>query len=304
VQAVISLDASTANFTALGLGGPSDPVADNQANRVDIELVGRPEEGLEAFYVGFDDFGTSSTTDGDWFFRTRVSGENGSPDGEANGFFYVGIDITGDGSLDYLIEHGGNPTQQISILRAGAGSNSPGSVTLGETLFSEDTVKFDGTNLTTANSYFETVESIDPGLTGDGTFDPYDLDDGGNKQGDLDRFLTFKLDFQDFVNVVRTDAENGLLDENFAMFDETFALQMLIVTSQNGNNINSDFGGINDNEMDPDTPFVDPNDPDGGSGGLSGPVDPSGEEAVPEPSVFALLFGVFALFRVWRRPQR
>ncbi|WP_110130305.1 hypothetical protein [Coraliomargarita sinensis] len=300
---MISLDASTAYFTALGLGGPSDPVADNQANRVDIELVGRPENGLEAFYVGFNDFGTGSNTDGDWFFRTRLSGENGSPDGEANGFFYVGIDITGDGSLDYLIEHGGSPTQQISILRAGEGSNSPGSITLGETLFTEDVVKFDGSNATTANSYFETVQSIDAGLTGDGTFDPYDLDGGGNKQGDLDRFLTFKVDFQDFVDVVRADAENGIIDDRYELFDETFAMQMLIVTSQNGNNINSDFGGINDNEVDPNTPFHNPGDPNGGSGGLSGGVDVHGNP-VPESASFALLLGVFALFRVSRRTYR
>lgn len=296
---VISLDASTANFTALGLGGPSDPVADNQANRVDIELVGRPEAGLQAFYVAFDNFGTSSTTDGDWFFRSRVAGENGKADGEAKGFFYVGLDITGDGTLDYFIEHGGSPTQQISILRAGAGSNSPGSITLGDTLFSEDAVKFNGSNASTANSYFETVEAIDPGLTGDG-FDPYDLDDGGNKQGDLDRFLTFKLDFQDFVDVVRADAENGLLDSGYEFFDKSFALQMLVVTSQNRNNINSDFGGIDDNNVDPNTPFVDPNDPNGGAGGLSGAVDPGGS-AIPEPATVAFLFCLLAGFTMQRR---
>jgi hypothetical protein len=301
--AVVQLAASTANFTALGLGGPSDPVADNQANRVDLELVGRPEAGLEAFYVGFDGFGNSSDTDGDWFFRTRVSGENGRADGEAKGFFYVGLDVTGDASLDYFIEHGGNGGQAISIRRAGPGSNSPGSVTLGETLYSESAVKFDGSNTSVANSYFDTVQSIDPGLTGDGTFNPYDLDGGGNRQRDLDRFLTFKLDFQAFVDVVREDAASGLLDSSFEFFNENFVLQMLIVTSQNGNNINSDFGGINDNEVNPDTPFVDPTDPNGGSGGLGSAVRPDGVAAVPEPSALTLLLGLFALCLVRRRPR-
>lgn len=68
VWAVVSLDATTsANFVALNLGGESDPVADNQANRVDIQLVGNDD--FSAFYIGFD------SGSGDIFFRTRVSGE-------------------------------------------------------------------------------------------------------------------------------------------------------------------------------------------------------------------------------------
>jgi len=302
LEAVIALDASTADFNALNLGGPSDPVADNQANRVDIELVGRPEDGLDAFYVGFDAFGGGSTTDGDWFFRVRVSGENGKADGELKGFVYVGLDVTGDGALDYLIEHGGNGGQNISIRRAGAGSNSPGSVTLGTTLFSESAVKFDGSNDSTANSHFATVQSIDPGLTGDG-FDPFDLDDGGNQQGDLDRFLTFKLDFQDFVDVVRADAADPDvtgIDSSFALFDDTFAMQMLVVTSQNGNKVNSDFGGIDDDSADPSTPFVGTEESPG-SGGLSGIVDSSGELVVPEPRAYALLLGLIAFTAAWLR---
>lgn len=234
-----------------------------------------------------------------------MAGENGKADGEAKGFFYVGLDITGDGSLDYFIEHGGAGGQQISIPRAGAGSNSPGSITLGDTLFSEDAVKFDGSNTSTANSYFETVETIDPGLTGDGTYDPYDLDDGGKKQGDLDRFLTFKLDFQDFIDVVQSDAENGLVDSGFELFDESFALQMLIVTSQNGNNTNSDFGGIDDNNADPNIPFNDPNDPNGGSGGLSLGVDPGGT-VIPKRGTLMLLLGIMAGIALRRRtaPKR
>lgn len=297
----IALNSPTAGyFTALQLGGPSDPVADNQANRPDIELVGRPESGLEAFYVRFDNSGGNSTTDGNWIFRIRVSGQNGKDDDVAKGFFYVGVDLTGDGSLDYMIEHGGQPNQNISILRAGAGSNSPSTVTLGASLYS--TAVNSGPM---GNSLFATVEGIDDlsALEG-GSFDPYDLD-GGGKQGDEDRFLTFRLDFQAFVDVVQADAvgEGSWLDTRFVDFDDSFNLQMLVVTSQNGNNINSDFGGIDDNSSNPSTPFVGENG-NPGSGGLSGPVDPSGQQAVPEPSAFALLLGLFAVFCVSRRPQR
>lgn len=210
------------------------------------------------------------------------------------------IDISGNGFLSAAIYA---PNSEVSM--NGGGTNSPGSITLGDTLFSEDAVKFDGSNASTANSYFETVETIGPGLTGDGTYDPYDLDGGGKKQGDLDRFLTFKLDFQDFVDVVLSDAENGLIDSGFELFDESFALQMLVVTSQNGNNINSDFGGIDDNNADPNIPFNDPNDPNGGSGGLSLGVDPGGT-VIPEPGTLMLLLGIMAGIALRRRtaPKR
>ena len=293
-EAVLALDASTSgNFTAILLGGPSDPVADNQANRPDLELVGRPESGLEAFYIGFDNIDSSSTTDGDWFFRVRVSGENGNPDGVLSGLIYVGLDITGDGKLDYLIEHGGNPNQQISILRAGGTAEDTENLSQGTSLFSESVVRFDGSNAATANSFFETVQVIDTNLTGVG-YDPYDLDNGGNKDGDLDRFLTFKLDFQDFVDVVRQDAVDEVLGGDYASFDDTFALQMLVATSQNSNNVNSDFGGVDDNDDDAGTPFSDV---------VTGPIDPGGTE-VPEPAGFALWFGVAGLAFLARRRQR
>ena len=298
-EAVIALDASTAsNYTSLMLGGPSDPVADNQANRADLELVGRPENGLEAFYVGFDDFGSSSTTDGDWYFRVRVSGENGNPDGVLNGFVYVGLDITGDGTLDYLIEHGGNPNQTISIRRPGGASNDTNSVSQGTALYTTDVVRLGNEGAgEVANSFFETVEIIDPGLVGDGTYDPYDLDDGGNKNGDLDRFLTFSLDFQEFVDIVRADAVDPSvpdIDAGYQLFDDTFALQMLVVTSQNSNNINSDFGGVNDDDDASGTPFTEV---------VTGPVDPGGG-SIPEPAGYALLLGAATVGLIIGRRRR
>jgi len=77
-------------------------------------------------------------------------------------------------------------------------------------------------------------------------------------------------------------------------------MQMLVVTSQNGNNVNSDFGGIDDDSADPSTPFVGTEDSPG-SGGLSGIVDSSGESAVPEPRAYALLFGLIAFTAAWLR---
>lgn len=280
-EAVIALNTSTSDFNALNLGGPSDPVADNQANKPDIELVGSDSAELYAFYGGFLDNGSSSTTDGDVFFRVRVAGNSGLP--ELGGYVFIGLDITGDGALDYFIQHGGNPTQQIAILRAdlSAANNSPDTLSLGQTLFTTDVVDYGEAG---ANSYFTDVVDIDPGLTGT-DYDPYDLDGGD----DADHFLTFTFDFAELVNVIRTDAANDSLDDDlddsFEWFDDSFSMQMVLMTSQDVNNINSDLGGIDGDSTDQFNT----------GGGISTPVDPGGEDIVPEPATYALLFGLAAL---------
>ncbi len=296
-NAVIALSASTDSFNPLQLGGPSDPTEDNQANRVDLELVGRPENGLEAFYIKFDNEGDASTTDGDLAFRIRLSGNTSQ--NNVGGGIYVGLDITGDGALDYFVAHQGKNDQNISIFRAGSGSNnSPSSLTLGDSLFSESTVYDNGSNLQTANISFVEVEDIDPGLTGVG-YDPYDLDAGSKKKSGADYFLTFKIDFADLVAVIVADAESGKIDSQYSLFDDTSVIQMLVVSSQNTNNINSDFGGIDDNSRDPNLPFNDPDNP----GGTSVLVDVGGNPVVPEPRLYALCAGlfVFVLCCLFRR---
>ena len=84
-------------------------------------------------------------------------------------------------------------------------------------------------------------------------------------------------------------------DGDLEFFDDTYSFSMLVVTSQNAQNINSDFGGIDDKAegYDPTDPFVDPTG-GGGGGGLSPEVDVGGSE-VPEPAMYALLFGLVAL---------
>lgn len=279
-EAVIALNTPTFEFNALNMGGPSDPVADNQANKPDIELVGNDSAELYAFYGGFLDNGSSSTTDGDVFYRVRVAGNSGQA--ELGGYVFIGLDITGDGALDYYIQHGGNPTQQIAILRADltAANDSPDTIGLGDTLFTTDVVEFGNAG---ANSYFTDVADIDPGLSATPDYDPYDLDDGS----DADHFLTFSFDFAELVNVIRTDAANDSLnddlDDSFEWFDDSFSMQMVLTTSQDVNNINSDLGGIDGASTETFTT----------GGGISPEVDPGGSH-LPEPATYALLFGLFA----------
>jgi len=339
-EAVIALDALTAgNFTEVGLGGASDNVVDNQANRPDLELVG-DGVGLGAFYVAFDGYDTpNDTQDGSMYFRIRVAGENGNSDGVLGGNVYIGIDITGNGALDYMIEHGGSgSTQAISLLRMGAGVDSPDAVVQG-TVATYDvggTATIASVNVGAQNSSFATVKSVDDpnSAFNDGNYADYDLDNGlkgkAPKSADdsaLDRFLTFTFDFGVFGEVIRQDFNAGEINgegKDLGLFDDTYTYSMLVVTSQNANNINSDFGGINDNAdgYDPATTFAEQplRDTDGNvilgssgeplaGGGLSAPVTTAGEpgstgEPVPEPATYALLFGFLTLGYVVSRRRR
>ncbi len=285
VEAVVSLNTTTSQFTPLNLNGPSDPIADNQANRPDIELVGDDALGFYAFYTQFNDNPSdpgASNIDGELFFRIRVAGENGNSDGEADGYFLVGLDVTSNGTIDYFISHGGNPSQEIRILRAGASANNtPNSLSLGAELYSTDA--------NASNSLFTEVNNID-NLD---TVTEYTRQDPNNSSKTIsitednldggrltDMFLTFSLSFNALANVINNDLYGGSL-----IFDDQSIYQMLLVTSQNGNNLNSDLGGVDGIN---DTPFISPT-----GGGLTGPIDPTGTP-VPEPGAFGLLIGLIA----------
>ena len=100
--------------------------------------------------------------------------------------------------------------------------------------------------------------------------------------------------------------------KDLGLFDDTYTYSMLVVTSQNDQNINSDFGGIDStlDGYDASIPFTQqPVDTDGDGvpdsigGGLSQPVDPGGA-VVPEPATYALLFGFLTLGYVASRRRR
>lgn len=308
IEAVVALNApTTGNFVEVGLGGASDNVVDNQANRPDLELVG-DGANLGAFYVAFD-YGAparSSATDGTMGFRIRVAGENGNSDGVLGGNVYIGFDLTGDGALDYMLEHGGSgPTQAISLLRMGPGVNRPTAVEQGQVA----TYDVGGSavpasvNVSEQNSLFATVKLIDDAGSAfnDGNYADYDLDGGfegkAPKTADdsaFDRFLTFTFDFAIFAEVVRQDyADDGYLE----FFDDSYTFSMLVVTSQNANNINSDFGGIDGkaDDYNPNIPFAQQPDGNGGTGAGLSPFVVIDGSLVPEPATYALLFGLLTL---------
>lgn len=290
-EAVIALNAPTGDFVAVPLGGESDPFVDEQSQGKGLDLVGGVG-GFNAFYVAFNT-GTSSTTDGEFVFRTRLGG---SKKGTFEAFLDIGLDIDG-GGLDYVIQFSGKNPNTIRLLRASG--TTANNTTLGSEVFSNLAQDVDyGTN-----ALFTEVSNIvdiapEAGFTGDVT----DIDDNDGE----DYFLTFSFNFNHLVQAVRADAaltagDPNKLDDSFQLFDDSFSFAMLVTTSQNANNINGDFGGIDGNEAGSgDVPYVGP-DP---GPGLSNPYLPEEENFVPEPSVSGFMLGFMALVLVFFRRNR
>lgn len=287
-DAVIALNAPTADFVAVPLGGQSDPFVDEQSQGKGLDLVGGVG-GFDAFYVAFNE-GTTSTTDGQFVFRTRLSG---SKKGTFEAFLDVGLDIDG-GGLDYVIQFSGKNPDTIRLLRASG--TTANNTSLGSEVFSnlaEDVVY--GTNaLFTEVSNIQDV-APEPGFSGDAT----NID---NNDGE-DYFLTFSFNFNHLVQAVRADAllsegDPNKLDDDFQFFDDSFSFGMLVTTSQNANNINGDFGGIDGNALGSgDVPFVGPN----AGPGLSNPYLPGETSIVPEPSVYSFILGWVVLGYIFLR---
>ncbi|HAV14018.1 MAG TPA: hypothetical protein DCX06_11095 [Opitutae bacterium] len=287
-HAVISLTSPTSVFRELSLNGDSDPYADNQANRTDIELVGDAGLGLSAFYFGFNDHGNTSNQDGDLFFRVRVAGESGSPDGVLNGYVTVGFDVESDGVMDYYVRHGANLTgndQQIAIFDASAtaANNSPVSIELGSQRYITG-------NVTAMNSQFRDVDDVTIGDTFSNTvysrttspilYTERDIDG----LGDTDKFLTFSFAFDELVQIIQAD----YIGTPYAGFNDQSTLSLILSTSQNSNNINSDIAGRDGVTSDPFIP----------GGGITDPIQ------VPEPSTAALIAAVFIFGFVSARRHR
>ncbi len=259
LHAVIAINSVTSEWTPILYGGVSDNTADNQANSPDLELVGDPGSGYHAFYVKFDDNGSASTTDGDLGFRIRVAGDK-SPAG-FKGYARVGLDVTGDGALDFFVS--AELDQYVTIRDAGNGANNSPSTSS----FDSSNTLFQAAAVSGTNYDWSPVATID----GSGT----DLDGGS----DPDYFLSFSISFSEIVTAAR-------LEPGFSLFDDTYGIGYVVMTAQNSNNLNSDIGGVNNNSFNANDSWTT-------LGAINDPVTPDGSP-VPEPSTCALLFGISA----------
>ncbi|MGB0259336.1 MAG: hypothetical protein ACPGES_11850, partial [Coraliomargarita sp.] len=119
-------------------------------------------------------------------------------------------------------------------------------------------------------------------------------------QGNLDYYLTVAVPFVDLQAAI-----NGT--EGYQDFDESTPISFVAITSQNLNQINNDFNGIDDSSESLNAPYGgvgEPGDPDYVPGAGSVPYTPESTEPleqVPEPTNYGLILATLSLIGVLGR---
>jgi len=279
-EAVIAVSSPSSEWTAVIYQGDADPTGDQQTAGAgnEADIVGdATSAALYKIYDGVN-FG----------LRLRLGGEDNANQGYQSAAI-IGLDVTQDGILDYYIAASidgvgaANDKLDIGIYAFPGGAISPSTTTL-----ASPSADLFGYEQSSANFSWSAVSTIDPGLTpylnGSGDLiDPYNVD-GTLDKGDPipDFFITFVVPFSDMV----TAFGNG--------FGEETPISFVAITSQNLNQTNNDFNGIDDSPESLGTPYG--GDPDGSGGGAGSlPYTVESESPVPESAAYALLLGLATL---------
>lgn len=209
-------------WTTVSYTGPNqqDYFNDQQTGNGDADIVGNSQNA--AFYVDFNDLGTSSLTDGTWYARVRL-GSDRPQAGTFDNNLFIGIDANADGALDLFVgvdNQGANT--RLAIWDPGTGANTSPSTTS----IVSPAQFYTGQNA--ANYNFSPVSvALDPTITS------FDLDGDGN----IDWFLSFALDFSAIV--AQMQAVAGLT------IDQTTTVRYVLATSNTDNALNQDLNGAN-----------------------------------------------------------
>jgi hypothetical protein len=253
-------------------GAVPDPIGDQQTGTPESDIIGNLAN--PAFYMKFNDGGSSSPTNGWVGFRLRVAADE-SPPG-FKGAAVVGLDANLDGRVDLFIgvnnQGSGN---QIGLWNSGPGQNiSPSTTTLVSPA---------------GKSYDETAGVYNFGSV-NGTIDPtattFDLDAGGK----TDQFLSFVVPFPDVVSQLAALGISG--------FTRNTPMRLIAATATQDNSLNEDLNGVSGGINSSSTWEQ--------LGGLSLPYAPNGTQPIPEPSTgpLAMLGAALAMLYWWRRDPR
>jgi hypothetical protein len=257
-------------WTAVAYSGANqqDYFDDQQTGNGDADIVGNSQNA--AFYVDFNDLGTSSLTDGIWYARVRL-GSDRPQAGQFDNNLFIGMDANSDGVLDLFVgvdNQGANT--RLAIWDPGSGANTSPSTTS----IVSPAQYYTGQNA--GNYNFSRVSSaLDPTVTS------LDLDGDGHN----DWFLSFAIDFSQIVTQMQSVA--GL------SIDQTTSVRYVLATSNTDNSLNQDLNGAN-GQIGSSLTWQQ-------LGVISNPMAIG--SSVPEPGLFAILAGV-AVFVVSRRRSR
>jgi hypothetical protein len=286
ITGFIVLFAASSAFAQILVGSPTtdwsaiqytgvvpDFSMDEQATSIDADIVGNSAN--PSFYRTFWDGGTQANLiDGEIGFRLRVAGDK-NPAG-FNGVAYVGVDVTGDGSLDLFLgasTQGG--TNLIGIWLAGNGLNtSPSNTTVSSTALYSAPITSSNFNWSPINS------TIDPSVTN------INIDGGSGGGADhTDHFLSFALPFSELVSATANFLPGGITENSL--------LRFVAATSTQQNSLNQDINGL--------PRIYDGSQSWSSLGVLSEPVPATTTLSIPEPSAFFSSLGAFLLLFARRR---
>lgn len=307
VHAVIVTDTSSASgWAPILFLGNSDPTGDQQTANPgnEADIVG--DSVSAALYKYYD--GTS------FGFRLRLGAQDNKNQGYQSATM-VGMDVNGDHILDYYIGveingvGSGSEKLDIGIYQfLGGAATTPNNT---QAALANSANYIFGYEQSITNFDWSLVSDIDAGLSaytvpdadavgGVRTVDPYNVDGQLDNKGDPqpDYFLTFMVPFADLKLAIDSATEYG---NQVTDFGASTVLGFVAITSQNLNQVNNDFNGIDDSAL--DVPYA--GGPNGEEGGISRTYTPDSEEPmpVPEPASSVLILGVCALALVvnWRR---
>ncbi len=264
-EAVISVASPSSEWTPILNDGGSDPAGDNQTGNTgdESDIIG--DSSNPALYKLYD--GTN------FGFRLRLGAQDKSQGYSSAALF--GLDVNSDSNLDYYIAAkinvigSGNEKLDIGIYAFTGPATSPS--TTSSALDSASNYLY-GYEQNASNFNWSSVASIDGA--------PTDLDGEGNP----DYFLSILVPFADLQSAIATTVPD---------FDQSSPLAFVAMTSQNLQQVNNDFNGIDGSTTSNDTPYSGGS--DGTPVGITDPYTPESTSPVPEPSTYALLFGLISL---------
>ncbi len=277
-EAVIGVASPSSEWVSILYLNDADPTGDQQTSGsgggTEADIVGDVDHA--ALYKQYDE----AT---DYFaFRIRM-GADSSPAGYDSATL-IGMDVDSDGSLDYYIgvEVDGvgaaNAKFDIGIYAFDGPASSPAET---KAALASPSSQIYGYQMDSSNFNWSSVAAID-GIT-DLTSVDADVDQVGNP----DYFLSFSVSFSHLA------AAMGLDDASLLTTPISFAA----ITSQNLNQINNDFNGVDGTDPNSTTTWTD-------SGGVSETYTPESEVPVPESATYALLFSLVMLGCAGSRRRR